>query len=260
MTDLIRVKNVAYSRYEELLLQRENLKKEAYHQQQEYIRVFGPQILELFRLKLECVRKKKTIEYCQRALNFGKSVDQEALQVYLAKELASFQEQLDQMVFEQEEANKATTITELELLKIKKIYHRLIKQMHPDINPLVEQSEALQDLWNRIRIAYACNDLKALEELEVLALQALKETGHGSLEVEIPNIDEKILELEQEILEIRSRDPYQYIYLLSDPSAVEEKKKSLNEEIKSYQDYADQLETILKELMGEGVTVTWRMN
>ena len=78
--------------------------------------------------------------------------------------------------------------------------------------------------------------------------------------IEIPDIEEKISELEQEIQRIMETDPYQYKFLLGDKEAVEEKKRSLEEELKQYQDYGEQLDGILNSLMMSGVTITWEMN
>ena len=73
--DIIRKNNSAYAKYEELLLRRDELKKEAFQMEQAYIREFGDLILEVFRKKLECIRKKKTIEYCRTFINHGENVD-----------------------------------------------------------------------------------------------------------------------------------------------------------------------------------------
>ena len=56
MADIIKVKNTAYSKYEEVLLRRDNLRKEAEHYHMEYIRVFGDLITDAFEKKIECIR------------------------------------------------------------------------------------------------------------------------------------------------------------------------------------------------------------
>lgn len=260
MNDIIRVKNVSYDRYEELLMRRDAIKKEAFQYERAYVREFGDLILEIFQMKLECIRKKKTIEFCQAAANHGQSVDQNQLQEYLHKELAAFQEQLNGMVADAEAAKNTSRVTEVELLQIKKIYHKMVKQVHPDINPMVEKSEKLQELWQRVIVAYNCNDLKLMQETEILITKALEQMGNETIDIEIPNIDEKIAELEAEIVKIRETDPYQYKFLLEDSEAVEEKKNSLKEEKKSYEEYGNQLDEILNGLLENGVSFTWRMN
>lgn len=260
--EIIKIKNKSYSRYEELLLRRDALKKEAFQYERAYIREFGDLLLEIFQLKIECIRKKKTIEYCQAEANHGRSVDSEKLNEYLAKELWTFTEQFDEMVKDNEAAKNSETITEKDLLQIKKIYHRTVKLIHPDINPITNESDQLKELWQRLITAYNCNDLKFMEETEVLILNFLEKVWDDDDEVEfdIPDINDKIEDLEKEIKIIRETDPYQYKYILEDDELTRAKKDSLLEEKKSYEDYNEQLDKILEELLKNGVSLTWRMN
>ncbi len=260
MDEIIRVKNISYSRYEELLMRRDALRKEALIYEMAYIREFGDLILEVFKLKIECIRKKKTIEFCQASINHGKSVDEEQLQRYLKKELLDFNERLDEMIKEREAAKVTGTVTEFELLQIKRIYHKIVKQIHPDINPLVEKSKELMELWQRAVIAYNNNDLKELQEVELLVFKILDKMVGKALDVDIPDINNKIIELEEEITKIQTTDPYQFKYLLDDDEAVKDKKASLNDEKKSYKKYSDELEKILEGLLKKGVSFIWHMN
>ena len=260
MDEVTRVKNASYAYYEELLLRRDELRKEAYISQRCYTAEFGDMIITVFEKKIECIRKKKTIEYCQIAANHGKMVDQQQLRDYIQAEMQGFQNQLDDMIDDTVNAKKRGTITQFELLQIKRIYHRLAKTIHPDINPNVDASKELQDLWNRIVIAYDCNQLKEIQELEILVTAALKDAGIENSDVDIPDIADKIAELETEIKKIKETDPYMYRFLLEDPAAVKEKKEQLKEELNEYNEYSDQLEKILCDLLGNGVRFTWRMN
>ena len=260
MNEIIHVKNDSYNRYEELLMRRDAFRKEAFIYERAYIGEFGDLILEIFRVKIECIRKKKTIEFCQAAANHGKSVDQNQLQEYLKQELAAFQEQLNAMIEDANAAQNSGSVTEAELLQIKKIYHEIVKQIHPDINPMVGKSEELKILWQRAVVAYNCNNLKELQETKILVNKVLEQLGNETIDVEIPDIDEKIKELETEITEIRETDPYQYKFLLDDAEAVQEKKDSLIEEKRSYEEYSNQLDEILNGLLESGVSFIWHMN
>lgn len=260
MGEIIKVKNASYALYEEMLMRRDNLKKEAFLCQRNYVAEFGDLILEVFKKKVECIRKKKTIEYCQRSINHGKLIDQDELQMFLQKEMEEFQKQLDYMIEDTAAAKERDNITELDLLKIKKIYHKLVKLIHPDINPMTSETKELAELWEKVQVAYRCNDLKGMQESEVLVTTVLEQLGVGEIEVEIPKIDEKIAELEAEITKIRETDPYMYKYLLEDSEAVKAKKDSLSEELKSYEDYTKQLDEVINGLMANGVTFKWRMN
>lgn len=59
------------------------------------------------------------------------------------------------------------------------------------MNPLTEQNEKLMELWPRNVTAYQCNDLKEIEEIEVLVDKALNDLGSGKTEIIFPDIDEK---------------------------------------------------------------------
>lgn len=260
MGEMVYARSSSFDRYEELLLRRENLKKEAFRWEREYVRVFGDRILKLFEMKLECIRKKKTISFCQVAANHGEHVNQEDLQKYLAEEMAAYQAQLEAMIEDNEAAKDVYEVSENDVLEIKKIYRRLAKQLHPDINSKASEIAELRELWERISIAYKCNQLKDMKELEVIALAALKASGEGKIEVEIPNIAEKIAEVEAEIESIRNTDPYMYKFILTDDDAVQEKNEILDEEYASYKEYSGQLDEILRSVMKNGVIFTWRMN
>ena len=258
--EIIRVGNSSYAKYEEVLVRRDEMKKEAFQYERAYVREFGDLILEVFQMKLESIKKKKTIEFCQAYANRGLSVDQDALQEYLANELAEYKAQLDRMIADNKAAKKSNVITEVELLKIKRIYHHLAKKIHPDINPATNENEKLRGLWQMMLVAYNCNNLKEMIEIEVLVNALLEKLNLGAFDITIPDIDEKIAEIEAEIEKIRSTDPYQYKYILEDEIAIEEKKEDLRRELKEYEDYCKQLDEILNGLLRKGMKMTWRMN
>ena len=260
MQEIIKVKNSSYGRYEELLLRRDAIKKEGYQLEIGYAREFGELIIAVFEEQIKCVKKKKTIEFCQAAANRGKTVNQAELQSFVERETEKLKNNLDDMIQDYETSKAAIRITEADKIKIKQLYHKMVKQIHPDINPMVEDSEELKSIWQRTVIAYNCNDLKLLQELEVLMSKALESITNGQIEIEIPDIEDKIAELEKEIREIMETDPYQYKFLLGDKDAVAEKKQSLEEELKQYKDYGEQLDELLNGLLSNGVSITWEMN
>ena len=258
--EIIKVKNADYSRYEELLLERDQLRKEAGIYHGLYVREFGELHLTLFEKQIACIKKKKLIGYYQMAVNHGGEIDQAQVDALLAKEMQEYQQRLQDMVEDHEAAKKMTEISTVKLLKIKRIYRRLAKQLHPDINPMTAEIPELMKLWNAVTTAYNCNSLQDMEEAELLVNNALKRIGMGYTEIEIPDLPGKIKELEAEIEKIRETDPYQYKYLLEDPEAVKEKKHELEEQIRSYTEYEKDLDSVIDGLLKSGVTIIWKMN
>ena len=258
MDELIPVKSSGYARYEELLLERDALKKETGSMMTAYIREFGELITDVFAAKIEAIRLKKSITICQMSINRGAHVNPAEMEARVKEMMQGYYEQLKAMLADNKAAKDAKTIPEHVLYKVKKLYRRLAMLIHPDLNPKTAGDENLSELWQRLTAAYNASDLSGMEELVVLIKLAVSDGGETP---EIENVEEKISELEAEIDEIRTTDPYLYKDLLSDKEAVEEKKESLRKELQEYKDYASELQdTLNKMMLMAGVDVTWQEN
>ena len=260
MQEIVNVQRASYAKYEELLLKKSALRKEALGWERDYTRVFGGLVIEIFNEKIQCVKKKKAISFCQVAINRGRAVTKEEIEKYVEEESKKYQETLDSMIEEHKAAKAAGSVTELEFLTIKKIYRKLVKLIHPDLNPNFAGNEKFQELWFQIVVAYNGNDLKSLQELETLVAKALEQSGLGVEKIEIPDIEKKTADVEEEIKTIKETDPYQYQFLLLDPDAVAEKKKQMENELKEYKEYANHLDRILEGMLKDGVPIVWETN
>lgn len=250
--DLIKVKNEGYARYEELLLRREKLNKEAYWLMKEYIREFGQLIEEDFRKKIDCIQKKKTIDFCQATMNRGQMINAEELVAFLDKEMKEYNETLRNMIKRNNETKDVKRISQTDVAKIKKLYRKLAKQLHPDMHPKTAEIPELMALWQSVATAYAFNNLKELEEMDVLVQAALKKLDLGCIEIEIPDIQTKIKEIQQQIMKIKTTEPYTYKNLLQNEQAVEKKKQEMRKEIEEYKKYELNLDRIIAKMMAEG--------
>ncbi len=130
MGKIIVIENEGYSRYEELLLRRDKLKKEAYILQGEFMHEFGDLITAVFQKKIDCIQKKKMIGYCQMAVNRGSAVDITEIKQQVQLEMKEYHRQLKDMIAENDAAHNMTAIPVEEAAQIKKLYHRLAKILH----------------------------------------------------------------------------------------------------------------------------------
>ncbi len=258
----VKAENTKYNEYEELLLERDRLNKEAGQLWTVYVQTFGQLMADLFEEKIACIRQKKLIAYYQSAANRGETIDADALEKKLEQDMAVHQLELRRMIEEQKRCAEAGTSTYYEVERSKTLYRRLAKLLHPDIRPETDRNESLRKLWLRIVEAYRQNDVKTLAELEVLTRKALKDLAiDGAVRVDIPDLEERIEQIKKEIVDIMSTDPYTYRTLLEDDEAVKMKKKEMQEELVTYRNYHRELIEIAEKILREGgVQIQWRMN
>jgi len=249
MAGLIKVRNSDYSRYEELLLRRDRLEHEAYNYEIEYIRLFGDKVLKAFKEKIKCVQIRQEINYCRALLNRGEPLDQAKLDEHIKSIMKFVKDAYKEMVLDNNNIKNSQVVPEIEVLEIKKIYRRLAKKIHPDINPITAETPELMELWHRISVAYKCNNLKDIKEAEILVEKVLEEMlGGEKITIEIPNIEEKIEEVEREIVQIKNSKSYRYKYILESEVAIEREHKILDEDYEEYKSYARELKELLQGL------------
>lgn len=239
-----------YPKYESLLLQRDQLKKEALQYRRAYIREFGELINKVFENKIECIRLKKSIAFCQAARNKGQKPDIDAMNEYITQQMKEYRQQLDDMVWELNSTKKDTTISPADAKEIKAIYRKIARQLHPDMSPVTQEHPELADLWEQASITYKCNDIKTLRETDFLVQQALSQLGVSDAPIVVPDIAEKIAALEQEIHTIITTEPYSYKLILDDKDEIADRKAAYETELTQYTEYEKQLQQQLDILTG----------
>jgi hypothetical protein len=257
--ELIKSGDTQYEEYENLLLERDQVQKEAGQIWTAYVIEFGQLISDVYKEQLECVKCKKIIAYYQNAINHGGLIDQDAMQAYLDQEMAGYNAELARLRKENEDCKNSGKSTPYEVQRSRTLYRRLAKLIHPDINPETDRQKKLTDLWQRIVTAYHHNDVKGLSELEVLVRRAMADLDQGDIKVDIPDIAEKIEALKAEIHEIIHTNPYTYKELLDSTETVKKKKDELKENLMSYQKYHQKLDHVIQTIITSGgIALQWR--
>ena len=247
--------------YEELLVKRDQLQKEANSIRISYNKEFGDLLLQAFEMKIACIREKKRIAYAQAMVNRGESVDTDAVNALSDEEMTHYYMELKEMAEDMLLAKKCKKASDYEFEQSKKIYRRLAKMMHPDIHPEAMEIPELAELWEQIRSAYLANDPVKLGELEVLAAHLFSKHGIAEYNVEITDIEDKIADLEKQINSIIESEPYRLTDLLCNEERVHAKKTQLTVEIREYASYYQELQEIFAGLLSKGgFTLRWQMN
>lgn len=247
--------------YEELLLKRDRLYRESGSYMTAYTQEFGDMVTANFELKVECIKKKKTINYCRRRMNRGLAIDTARMQAEVEQEMTLYNAQLKEMLEDNDRAKKAGTLSEYSLNRAKKIYRRLSKLLHPDINKRTSEDESLRELWDKIAEAYQRTDVDALDDLEVLVRRAMDSLGEESFELNLDDLDERIERVENQINEILTTEPYTYGGLLKDEEKKQAHKEQLQAEHDDYEQYLESLTKAIEDMLHDGgVTFVWKMD
>ncbi len=253
--------DVLYAKYEKLLFQKAEVKKEALHWEMEYNREFGDELLLVFKEKIECIRLKKTIGYCQMFINRGEQINTDVMNEYIQTAMLEYTKRLHKLIEEVDMAKGGTEIGRSSVRKIKQIYRCLAKKIHPDICPLTMRNEELSDLWMDLTEAYETNNLDWMEEIEAMINNILEGYDLEGIDYEVPDIGGRIEKLTAEIVKITNSEPYIYSELLIDKEQVEAKHKALKKELEEYRTYNNSLQEMLDKLMGSGGGgFVWQMN
>ena len=250
--EIIRISNGNYEEYESLLLHRDSLEKQGRCFLIEYTKIFGDLINECFQAEIRCIELKKSIAYIQMCMNRGEEFSPYKLASYIQQQMNSYYEKLKTMAEENEMCKKSEKISDESVKKIKQIYRRIARKLHPDISPVTAEHEELMDLWNRAMIAYKYNELEELEEIEDLVNIFLSENNIEKVSMSIPDMARKIEKVKEDIKRIISTDPYRLKLLLEDDIQIDEKKKEICTQTAEYDEYEEKLKEILNSLLAGG--------
>ena len=138
--------------------------------------------------------------------------------------------------------------------KIKRLYRKIVKRLHPDVHPNLTEHE--KELWNRAVKAQQEGDLAQLEKIwdELSGMDAPEDVfedtmeGRSKLRELLEKLRARLRLLELEIDHIKAEFPYTLKAFLEDPFAVEEVRRGIQSKIDNVREMNRQLEAFINEL------------
>jgi phage shock protein A len=202
----------------------------------EYQLQIGYLTYEEFCLQTEINKSKRTIDIVQTAVNHGDSIARSAIETMLDLEFREWEERLKEHL-EKIDIARAIENSRLTLQESKRIcdlYRKLVKKLHPDVNPVIYTNN--KSLWGQVQDAYRKGDLGCLKALWMVArdLDQAENEAPSSMEILLEMEDDlkkSIQNLESGIAEIASGHPYTLKEKLEDRIWVEDQQKILKKVI-----------------------------
>ncbi|NLD26459.1 MAG: hypothetical protein GX661_03775, partial [Acholeplasmataceae bacterium] len=222
--------------------QHEDLNKECvviYHQ---YNFVFGECFYQRYQLYYECERLRRQIELYQYYLNREEKVNRQEVEQILLKEFLEYEQKLSKIFSEYQAAveyNQSPFLSAEDIKEIKRIYIKIAKAIHPDLNP--DFDEAKKDLWLKTLNAYKDNNLPVLQECEFLFDNYVhheieEETELDALSEKIASFRKKIEDYQDRINLICNTFPYNQKELLENKVLIAEKINEVEQDIELFRE------------------------
>lgn len=223
----------------------------------EYMSKIGILEYKLYEFQCKILRLKRKIELYQININRQEVPNEKEIEEKLDTEYKEYEKKLNKMSNDIQEAldrKNCSILSEEDGKKLKNIYRKLIKKLHPDLNK--ESSEKNKNIFLQVTHAYENGDLETLKNLELLTEEIVEKEN-----IEIDEFEElkkskvkynKIVkELLETIKKIKESYPYNKKEFLKSEILVQKKKEELSQQMEMYKEVYINLEKILKELKGE---------
>lgn len=209
-------------------------------------------------LETECMeaRLKRKIELMQLKINKGLKIDLEKIENILDKEYKKWEEEIKKKVDEVMEADNRlkSLLSEEDSKKLRDIYRKLVKILHPDINKDISGREKI--LWQRLQDAYKNGDL---EEIKLIEMLAEKEGGIEEKVKDLDNIirdyEKKISKLSDEIIEILSGFPFDIEENLKDKNWIKDRVEEYKGKIREKKEHIKNLKQVIDDIILKNLNI-----
>ena len=200
------------------------------------------------------LRLKRKIELIQAKKNRQEKVIISAIEETLDNEFAEYQKQLDEQIDKMNDAlkrSKAEVLSDEDNKELKKLYRKIVKALHPDINPDV--SEAQVQLFDNAVSAYKSGDLGTLRIIsEMVGNNPLPEQHKDAmtqLVEERERLQGLLKSIRDSIESIKSEYPYTMKDILEDTEKTEQKKQELEGILEQYNELISIYKAKIEEML-----------
>lgn len=220
----------------------------------EYMLKLGSIEYKAYESQCTFLRLKRKIELIQAKKNRQEQVIISDIEEMLDNEFAEYQKQLDEQIDKMNDAlkrSKAEFLSDEDNRELKKLYRKIVKSLHPDINSNV--SEAQLQLFDNAVSAYKNGDLETLRIIgEMVGNNPLPEQNKDAM-TQLVEDRERLHGLLKSIREsidnIKTEYPYTMKDIVEDTEKTEQKKQELESIIEQYNELIVILKTKIKEML-----------
>jgi len=221
----------------------------------EYMLKLGSIEYKAYKAQCTALRLKRKIELIQAKKNRQEKVIISAIEEILDNEFAKYQKQLDEQINKMNDAlerSKGKFLTDEENNELKKLYRKIVKALHPDINPDV--SEAQVTLFDNAVQAYKNGDLGTLRIIGEMVDNSPFPDQHKDALTQLSEGKKRLQKLLKSIRDsiekIKSDYPYTMKEILENEEKTEQKKQELESILSQYNELISIYQAKIEEMIG----------
>ena len=213
----------------------------------------GPWELRLLEARCDIARLKRRVEMVQASLNRGQKPDLDAIDACLELEFITWQQEMKEAAQKIEAAQFRLEhqLTAEQDAELKKLYHALVKKLHPDVNP--DLMEDQKRFWAQVLVAYEAGNLEELKALTLL-------TDHGAKAAAAPDSIEKLRAEHERLIasvkamlaqldEIKAHPPFNMQNHLEDEAWVTARRAEIDNSVTALHEQAATMANHLQALL-----------
>lgn len=216
-----------------------------------YMLQLGALEYKVYEAQCEALRLRRKQELIQAKKNRQEKIYLPDIEKILDREFEEYQKELDQQIEKMNDAierSKGRVLSDEETKMLKTLYHKIVKVLHPDINP--EITEAQRALFDSAVNAYANSDIFTLEIISVMVEDKKpKHEEEGVMQKllkEKTRLTELITAIEEDIDRIKSEYPYNVKDIVEDEEKQREHKQYLETLLMQYEDMIEDYTHIIE--------------
>jgi len=220
--------------------------------QNKYMTLVGYSKLEVLYLECDTRKLKRKIELIQSCINRNENIDFNKIENQLDHEMKEWHIQINKYLSElkQVEKNVALMNAAPDNSELKKLFRKLSKILHPDINPDLPEKYRL--LWHRVHEAYKNCDVEELKTIELMIemdkVVVQEASSLDELSLRKKKLDESISHYIRKIELVKSSHPYKLIEIIDNKELIAEELSALDKQKQNLLELIDKYKSVLNKI------------